>query len=45
MEYKNDVSENLLLKIKNIIEDEDNPFMSNYYDKILKIRDLLKKLI
>lgn len=42
MEYNNDISENIVLKINNIIEDDDNPFMLNYYDKIIKIRDLLK---
>lgn len=38
MEYKN-----ILLKINNII-DEDNPFIGNYYNKILKIRELLIKI-
>lgn len=34
---------NILLKINNIIED-DNPFIGNYYNKILKIQDLLIKI-
>lgn len=38
MEYKN-----ILLKINNIIED-DNPFVENYYNKILRIQDLLIKI-
>lgn len=44
MRHNNDILKNIVSKINNIIEDDDNPFMLNYYDKIIEIRDLLRNI-
>ena len=38
------MEKSILLKVNNIIKDEENPFIHNYYNKIIKIRDILKKM-
>lgn len=35
----------ILKKIDKIIEDEDNPFVYNYYKKLLEIKKILKEII
>src|ERR1700724_736667 len=40
-----DIGKGVLLRIDNILRNDDNPFIRDYYRDILKIKKVLKKII